>query len=138
MSEGTNHGANPVLPSNEKFGWVFAAVFVLAGGLNVWNQNPRWAIALFLLAAVFAVLTLFMPTALAPLNRLWYQLGLLLGRIVSPIVLGLIFFVVITPVGLVTRLWGRDELGLKKRQVTSYWINREPVGPAPESFKNQF
>jgi hypothetical protein len=138
MSQAPFHVQKPTLPSNQKFGWFFAAVFALGGAYCIWKNYPQRAIALFVLAAVFAALTLIAPKALAPLNRLWFGLGLLLGRIVSPIVLGLIFFVMITPVALVTRIFGRDELRLKKRQVTSYWINREPNGPAPESFKNQF
>lgn len=138
MSQGPFHVQKPTLPSNQKFGWFFAAVFALGGAYGIWKNYPQWAISLFVLAAVFAAVTLIAPKALAPLNRLWFGLGLLLGRIVSPIVLGLIFFMLITPVALVTRIFGRDELRLKKRQIASYWINREPSGPAPESFKNQF
>jgi len=65
-------------------------------------------------------------------------LGHLLGRIVSPIVLGLIFFVLITPVALFGRVAGRDPLRLKPRAISSYWVKREPAGPTPDSFKNQF
>ena len=61
-----------------------------------------------------------------------------MGKVVSPIVLGLIFFGMLTPVGIIGRLLGRDELRLKKAPVTSYWIDRDPPGPAPDSFKNQF
>jgi len=86
----------------------------------------------------FSVATLLSPQLLAPLNRLWYGLGVLLGKIISPIVLGLIFFVLITPVSLVTRLFGRDELKMKKRNVESYWVDRSPPGPPSDSFKNQY
>jgi hypothetical protein len=65
-------------------------------------------------------------------------LGLLLGKIISPIVLGLIFFVLITPVSLVTRLFGRDELKMKKRSVESYWVDRSPPEPPSNTFKNQY
>jgi hypothetical protein len=75
---------------------------------------------------------------LTPLNWLWYELGMLLGKIVNPIVLGFIFFVLITPVSIVTRLFGRDELRIKKRHVESYWIDRSPPGPPLDSFKNQY
>lgn len=83
-------------------------------------------------------LTLFSADSLAPLNKAWAALGQILGRLVSPIVLGLIFFCLITPVALIGRVAGRDPLRLKTRADTSYWIKREPSGPAPDSFRNQF
>lgn len=82
--------------------------------------------------------TVIAPTLLAPLNKAWYQLGLMMGRVVSPVVLGALFFIVITPVALFMRLIGRDALRIKKQQVPSYWIKRDPTGPMPESFKDQF
>jgi hypothetical protein len=65
-------------------------------------------------------------------------LGLLLGKVVSPIVLALLFFLLITTISLITRLFGRDELKMKKRSVDSYWMNRSPPGPSSDSFKNQY
>lgn len=73
-----------------------------------------------------------------PINRAWYQLGVLLGRIVNPVVLGLLFFLLITPVAILGRMFGRDPLRLKRRNIESYWIERSPVGPSPDSFKNQY
>ena len=78
------------------------------------------------------------PGILSPFNKAWYRLGLLMGKVVSPIVLGILFFIVISPVAIVTRLFGRDILLLRKRNVNSYWIERNPPGPQPESFKEQF
>jgi len=75
---------------------------------------------------------------LTPLNKAWMKLGDLLGKVISPIVLGIIFFVLLAPVALVTRLLGRDELRLKMSNSSSYWIDRTPPGPAGDSFKNQF
>jgi hypothetical protein len=127
------------LPSDRKFGWFFVAVFALGGGYAFWqSHNIAWTISLFAVALAFLILAIAAPNLLAPLNKLWVQLGLLLGRIVSPIVLGLIFFVLITPVALVTRLGGRDALRLKKQNSASYWVDRDPIGPPPDSFKNQF
>jgi hypothetical protein len=84
-------------------------------------------------------MTLVMPRLLAPLNKAWFQIGELMGKLVSPIVLGVIFFLIITPVGLLGRLFGRDELRLKRRrQAASYWVERQPPGPTGDSFKNQF
>ena len=96
------------------------------------------AASVLILSVVFATMTLVVPQLLNPLNRIWYGLGLLLGKIVSPIVLGLMFFVLITPISLFTRLFGRDELKMKKRSVESYWVDRLPPGPSSDSFKNQY
>lgn len=128
-----------VLPSNRKFGGLFSAIFAVAAVyLYFFKAASTSALVLIALAALFAVVTITAPTLLAPLNRLWFQLGLLLGRIVSPLVLGGIFFLLITPASLLSRWLGRDELRMKKRAVATYWVNREPPGPAPESFRNQF
>jgi hypothetical protein len=87
----------------------------------------------------FLMLALVAPKLLAPLNKLWMKLGLLLGKIVNPIVMGLLFFLTITPIGLLMRWMGKDQLrrGFDKRSA-SYWIERRPPGPPPESMKNQF
>ncbi len=127
------------LPSNRKFGWLFTAIF---SGLSAWliflSAHHIWALVFIALALVFALLTAVSPKLLTPLNFAWHKLGLLLGQIISPIVLGLIFFALITPVSLVTRLFGRDELKIKKRAAETYWIDRSPPGPSSESFKNQY
>ena len=78
------------------------------------------------------------PKVLRPLNRVWYELGVLLGKVISPIVLGVMFFVLITPIAVITRIFGRDELKIKKLFVQSYWVDRLPPGPPSDSFKNQF
>lgn len=130
---------NPELPSVRSFGVLFTAVFaVLAvyGYIKGWGQGA-W-ISLTALGVLTALTTLLFPGLLAPFNRGWFLLGNLLGKIVSPIVLGLIFFLILSPVGFVTRIFGRDALRLKRQGVSSYWIDRTPPGPAPDSFKNQF
>ena len=127
-----------LLPSNKTFGLFFSAIFVSVAAyayLKLWSEFSVFALMTSTLFAIAAFLT---PQILTPLNRLWFSLGLLLGKIVSPIVLGLIFFLLITPVSLVTRLFGRDELKIKKRTVESYWVDRSPPGPPSESFKNQY
>lgn len=124
--------------SERAFGLVFSGFFLLVA---LWplleRASPRWwATAL---AAAFALCAWLAPRLLAPLNRLWFRLGELLHRIVSPIALGVIFFGVITPFALVMRLFKRDALLLHKRSARpSYWVRREPPGPAPDSFRNQF
>jgi signal transduction histidine kinase len=119
------------LPSDRKFGWTFAALFVLIGAL----YHP-WLIAL---GALFAVVTVARAELLAPLKRAWMRLGELLNRVVSPVVMALIFFAVFTPVGLVMRAFGRDALSLRyEPKADSYWKRREPPGPAEDSFRNLF
>jgi len=89
--------------------------------------------------AAFLVVAWLRPAVLAPLNRAWTRFGLLLHRIVSPIVLGVMFFVVITPMGLVMRALGKDPLRLRyDREARTYWIDRRPPGPAPDTLNNQF
>ena len=131
------HGS--VLPQNRTFGLVFTGIFFLLAVYNwLTDSAPIYLRVFGGLAIIFLLATLIAPAILAPLNRAWYQLGLLLGRVVSPLVLGLLFFVLITPVALFTRLIGRDALRIKKQTIDSYWIKRGPPGPNPESFKDQF
>lgn len=129
------------LPSERSFGLLFGVVFALLAAygwfLNSWPSVV--VLSLLAVAVAFLLLGFVAPKVLRPLNWLWFQLGQLLGKIVSPLVLGAIFFLMLTPVSLVTRLFGRDELRLKRKaSQTSYWLDRAPPGPAPESFKNQF
>ena len=126
------------LPTNQKFGWFFTSMFAVLAAYSYWKVWDKFAVTALVVALMFAALTLLHPKLLSPLNRLWYQLGMLLGKIVSPIVLGIIFFALITPIAFLTRLYGRDELRLKKLNVASYWIDRSPPGPTSDSFNNQF
>lgn len=124
------------MPSNQKFGWLFAAIFAGAFAYFQWKHSLGLAIASIVLSILFALVTIFIPSALAPLNKAWFALSLFLGKVVSPIVLSIIFFVVIVPPAFIGRLFGRDALLLKKRQVPSYWVDKEPI--EADSFKNQF
>jgi hypothetical protein len=129
------------LPTERSFGLLFGAVFALLAAYGWYFKGWSLPIVLTSVGAAFAFVLLgfVAPKVLAPLNWLWFQLGQLLGKIVSPVVLGAIFFLILTPVSLVSRLFGRDELRLKRKaSQTSYWLDRAPPGPAPESFKNQF
>ena len=124
--------------SDRSFGLVFAAVFVLVGaGPLIHGNEPRlWALGA---AAAFLAAALLVPRALRPLNLLWFRFGLVLHHVVTPVVMGLLFFLVVTPVGLLMRLSGKDPLRLKRDpQAASYWIHRQPPGPTPDSMRNQF
>lgn len=100
------------------------------GPVRVWAAT----VAITLLAA-----SLFFPSVLKVFNRLWTKFGLVLHRIVNPVIMGLIFFLTVTPTALIFRALGKDPLRLKlDPEAESYWIHREPPGPAPESMSQQF
>ena len=125
------------LPSNRNFGFFFTFVFVVAAAYFYNVANIVWAYIFVVTASIFMLITLIKSDVLIPLNKLWMRLGILLGMIVSPIVLGIIFFGLFTPISMLMRLSGRDELRLKFTQKASHWISRnEPI--KSESFKNQF
>jgi hypothetical protein len=124
--------------SERGFGVVFAVVFAIIGfwpllsgaGFRTWSL----VIAAGFLAAAFVA-----PRLLAPLNRLWFRFGMLLGHIVSPVVMAIIFYLTVLPTGLAMRLLGKDLLRLRfDPEAESYWIHRDPPGPAPDSLKQQF
>jgi len=125
------------LPSNKKFGLFFAFVFISLGAYFYYSLYISWAYLLFIASFIFLLISIVKSDALLPLNKLWMRFGLLLGRIVSPIVLGIIFFVLFTPIAIFMRLIGRDELCLKYTHKASHWISRIEL-IKPESFKNQF
>lgn len=124
--------------SDRSFGITFAVVALILAGIWYWHDRPAWIYALGI-AVLFAVLALAAPRVLAPLNRIWLKFGLLLHHVVNPLVMGLLFYGCITPMALVIRLMGKDMLRLKfDRQAPTYWIEREPPGPAPDTMKHQF
>ena len=125
------------LPSNRKFGFFFASIFVVLAAYFYYSDNVTWAYVFIAVGLIFLLVTLIKSDALLPLNKLWMRFGLLLGMIVSPIVLGVIFFGLFTPIAMLMRLSGRDELRLKFAQKASHWISRgEQI--KSDSFKNQF
>lgn len=125
-------------PPPRAFGVLFAVIF---GVVAVWpvfsGALPRWwALAL---AVILALISWRRPALLAPLNALWLGLGKLMHAVVSPVILGLVFFGVITPFGWVMRLFRKDSLRLRREpEAASYWIDREPPGPAGDTLYDQF
>ena len=126
-------------PSLRSFGITFAVVFAIIGLWPlVWHWLPvrMWALAI---AAAFLAVTWLAPSLLSPLNRLWFAFGMLLHKVVNPLVLGLLFVVLVTPLALVMRLFGKRFIPEHFDQgAKSYWIKREPPGPEPETIRNQF
>ena len=125
------------LPSNRNFGFFFTFVFAVAAAYFYYTENIVWAYVFVAAASIFLLITLIKNDALLPLNELWMRFGLLLGMIVSPIVLGIIFFGLFTPIAMLMRLSGRDELRLKFTQKASHWIPRNESIKS-ESFRHQF
>jgi hypothetical protein len=124
--------------SNRSFGLVMAAVAAIFGCLPLLRLAPPhwWLIGI---AVAFAAFALVVPRALYPLNYLWFRLGLLLHRVMSPLIIGAVFFLCVTPIGLILRLVGKDVLSLRRRaDLASYWIARDPPGPEPGTMTNQF
>jgi len=125
--------------SDRSFGLVFAGVFTVLTLLKLWRGWTDFGYVWLALAAGFAAVALAMPSLLAPLNRLWLRFGLLLHKVVTPVIMGLLFYAVVTPIGLFMRATGKDLLRLRREAgAKSYWIERTPPGPAPDTMKNQF
>jgi len=124
--------------SDRSFGYVFAVVFVLIGCWPFFNWEPPrwWALGI---AVAFAAIAFVRPQTLHSLNRAWLALGRLLHRVMSPIVMGAVFFLCVTPTGWIMRLRGKDLLSRKRRpDLSTYWIAREPTLPKPDAMKKQF
>ena len=122
------------ISSNKSFGIVFFIVFLIIalyplikdGDIRLWS---------LIVSLIFLILGLINSTILTPLNRLWFKFGIFLGKIVSPIILGTIFFLIVTPTGLLLRLFGKDVINLKYNKNNSYWIKK--TGPK-SNMKDQF
>ena len=124
--------------SDRAFGSLFAAVFTIAG---LWpllrGPSVRWWC--LLVASAFLALAIFRPRALAPLNKLWLRVGLVLHLCVSPVVMAMLYYTTMTPIGLLLRLSGKDLLRLRfEPESPTYWIPRQPPGPAPDTMPRQF
>ncbi len=133
------HGHQKIeVGSNRSFGLVFFAVFLLIGLYPLLGGGPvrSWSL---IIAGTFLFFAFFFSWALKPLNVLWFRFGMILARIVNPIVMFVIYVLTIVPFGLGARLLGKDLLRLKlDPKQESYWIERDPPGPEPESLENQF
>lgn len=133
-----SHSAPVQMGSERSFGVVFAAVFAI---IALWplasgGEIRPWAAGA---GTAFLVLALVLPRMLRPLNIVWFKFGMLLHHVMTPLIMGLLFFLTVTPVGLLMRATGKDPMRLRRDpKATSYWIARTPVGPTAESMKNQF
>jgi hypothetical protein len=126
------------LPSNRSFGIFFSVVFLFISITLYFYSFIKSALFAFLLSVLFSLFALIAPQLLSLLNEYWYKFGLLLNRFISPLVIGFIFYLIITPIALITKIFGRDELRIKRKNVDTYWINRYPQELDPSSFKDQY
>ena len=125
------------LPSNRKFGLFFTAIFLLSFFYSYYVDSEVMIYIFGILCGIFLIVTIIHADALLPLNKLWMKFGILLGMIVSPIIMGIIYFVIFTPIAIIMRLSGRDELRLRLKKQKTHWINRKILNIV-DSFKNQF
>ena len=120
--------------SNRSFGIVFFIFFLIISLYPLLNGTEirLWAL---IVSIVFLILGLVNSIILTPLNKIWFKFGILLGKIISPVVMAIVFFIVVTPISLIMKLLGKDILNIKKNKKKSYWI--EKSGPKSK-MKNQF
>ena len=125
---------NIKISSNRNFGVVFFIFFLIVSIFPLFkDENIRiWAVVV---AIIFLILGLLNSSMLSPLNKIWFKFGILLGNFISPIIMGLVFFIVITPTAFLMRAFGKDLLNLKKNNKKSYWIEKSPI---KSEMKNQF
>ena len=125
---------NIKIGSNRSFGIVFFIVFLIIGLYPLIKDGDlRWWS--LIISVIFLFLGLINSNVLTPLNKIWFKFGILLGKIISPIVMGIVFFLVVTPTGLVMRIFRKDILKLKKNSNDTYWINKDNTN---SSMRNQF
>jgi hypothetical protein len=134
----SGHDEVIVGPSDRNFGFTMAVVFALIGGLGLYKGSSHAPIWLAV-AAVFAGLTLWRPQSLGLANRAWLKLGLLMYRVVNPVIMAILFFGAILPIGLAMRIFGKDFLRLQRdRSAPTYWLPRSDPRPPSESMRQQF
>ncbi|KZZ37651.1 SxtJ family membrane protein [Oleiphilus sp. HI0117] len=126
------------LPPEKSFGVLWCAVFLCICAYFYLQANVTLSVLFLSLALVFFVSAFVFPALLRPFNILWFKIGLLLGKVVSPIIIGAIFYVLITPVAIGMRVFGRDELRLKMQKRNSHWKDRTDAEQNSTDFKNQF
>lgn len=124
--------------SERGFGIVFSCVFAVIGLWPLLDSAPiRWWA--FIVAAVFIVCAFLIPIALRPLNILWFKIGMLMYKVVNPLTMGMLYYFTVVPMGLAMKMFGKDPLNRSfDKTVSTYWVEREPPGPEPESMKYQF
>ena len=126
-------------PSNKKFGFLFTLIFIiLSGYFYLYKYSNFLIIISLIIATTFLITALIKPIILKPFNVLWFKLSIFLSKIVNPIILGIIFYILITPIAIITKIFGRDILKIKYTNKITYWINKDKIDYDKESFKKQY
>ena len=122
------------LPSNRNFGIIFSIVFLIIAIWPILNQNEIriWSM---IISLIFLILGLINSKFLSPLNKAWFKFGLILGSVIAPVVMGIVYFLVVTPTGLIMKALGKDILGLKRNKNNTYWLEKDNSN---NNLKNQF
>ena len=136
-NKGMNHNLNE-LPSNRKFGFFFTFVFFISAIYFFYQDKETVYLVLGSIGLLFFLIAIIKDSLLLPLNKLWMRFGMLLGMIVSPIVLAILFFIMFTPIAIGMRIFKSDELRLRSLNVESYWKIRDQANLNVTSFKQQF
>lgn len=126
------------LPSNKTFGLLFFVIFNVISYFLYINKSEILSLAFLTLSITFLLLVIFSPDNLMPLNKVWIRFGLIIGMIINPLILGLIFFGLFTPIAILMRLFARDYLVLNFQERPSYWIVKNQDTSQTDSFKQQF
>lgn len=126
------------LPSNRKFGFFFTLIFFFIGIYFFFKESAVISYVSTTISIFFFIITIIKADLLLPLNKIWMRFGFILGMIVNPIVLGIIFFLIFTPISLIMRLFRRDELRLKLKKRSSHWKDRKEQNANIDLFKQQF
>ena len=131
---------NSKLSAARKFGIFFSIIFALLLVYSYvnFNNNDFFIKIFFIIFLYFLFTAIFIPKILIKPNELWMSLGFYIGKVANPIILGFLFFIIISPISIITKVFGRDELKLKKVNLDTYWIKRNRVEFNLESFKNQY
>ena len=126
--------SNIKIGTNKSFGIVFFLFFLIVAIFPLLNDGGirTWSV---IISIIFLILGLFNSRILTPLNKIWFKLGILLGNFVSPIVMGIVYFVIVTPTSLIMKALGKNLLNLKKDNKKTYWIERSKI---KSKMKNQF
>lgn len=126
------------LPSNKKFGFFFTIIFSLLSLYFYIYKDTILSIGFIFLSMIFLICSILFPKILYPINKLWMEFGLLLSKLMNPLILGFIFFFLVTPFALAMKIIGRDELSLKKKNIKSFWKEQNNKHYSKEFFKRQF
>ena len=122
------------LPTNRNFGIVFFVVFLIIAIWPILNENDirLWSL---IISLIFLILGIANSKLLTPLNKIWFKFGIFLGNFIAPIVMGIVYFMVVTPTGLIMKMLGKDLLNLKRNNKNTYWIEKDNSN---NNLKNQF